>query len=119
VTERLPRLLLHSEGVAVAAAAVVLYFHVGYPWWLLLALALAPDLSLLGYLGGARRGAQLYDAAHTYVLPVVLAAAGVLADADRAVQIGLIWLAHIGIDRAVGYGLKYPSAAKDTHLQRV
>jgi Domain of unknown function (DUF4260) len=64
-------------------------------------------------------GAQVYDAAHTYVLPVALATVGVLSDVDRAVQIGLIWLAHIGIDRALGYGLKYPSAFKDTHLQRV
>jgi Domain of unknown function (DUF4260) len=119
VAERLPRLLLHTEGVAVAAAAIVVYFHAGYPWWLLLALALAPDLSLLGFLAGPRRGAQAYDAAHTYVLPVALTTAGVLADADRAVQVGLIWLAHIGIDRALGYGLKYPSAVKDTHLQRV
>jgi hypothetical protein len=119
VTERLPRLLLHVEGVAVSAAAIVVYFHAGYPWWLLLALALAPDLSMLGYLGGARLGAQGYDAAHTYVLPVALATAGVLSDVDRAVQIGLIWLGHIGIDRALGYGLKYPSAFKDTHLQRV
>jgi Domain of unknown function (DUF4260) len=119
VTERLPRLLLHTEGVAVAAATVVLYFHAGYPWWLLLALALAPDLSMLGYLGGPRVGAQAYDAAHTYVLPVALATAGVLGDAERAVQIGLIWLAHIGIDRALGYGLKYPSAFEDSHLQRV
>jgi hypothetical protein len=119
LSERLPRLLLHTEGVAVAAAAIVVYFHAGYPWWLLLALALAPDLSLLGYLGGLRTGAQVYNAAHTYVLPVALATAGLVADADRAVQVGLIWLAHIGVDRAVGYGLKYPSAAKDTHLQRV
>ena len=90
-----------------------------YPWWLLVALALAPDLSMVGYLAGPRIGAAAYDAAHTYVLPVALAAIGLMVDADTAIQLGLIWLTHIGVDRAVGYGLKYPTDFKDTHLQRV
>jgi hypothetical protein len=114
-----PRLLLHAEGAAVFLAATLLYFHGDHPWWLYLVLALAPDLSMLGYLGGARVGAATYDAAHTYVLPAALAALGVVTDSDTAVAIGLIWAAHIGVDRAVGYGLKYPSGFKDTHLQRV
>ena len=117
--ERLPRRLLRAEGVAVFVAAVVLYFHADYPWWLLLALALAPDLSMLGYLAGTRIGAAAYDAAHTLVLPLALGVAGVLTEADLAVQLALIWVAHIGADRALGYGLKYPTDFKDTHLQRV
>ena len=117
--ERLPRLLLHAEGLAVAAAAVTLYFHEGYAWWLLLLLALAPDLSMIGYAAGPRAGALAYDVAHTYVLPVALAAIGVVADSDTLLKLALIWLAHIGVDRGVGYGLKYPSGFKDTHLQRV
>jgi len=116
--ERLPRLLLHAEGAAVAAAAIALYFHLGYPWWLLVALILVPDLSMLGYLAGPAVGSAAYDAAHTYVLPVALATLGAIVDAETAVSVGLIWLAHIGIDRALGYGLKYPSGFKDTHLQR-
>jgi hypothetical protein len=116
---RLPRVLLHAEGVAVAVAAIALYFHAEYPWWLLLALVLAPDLSMVGYLAGPTVGAAAYDAAHTYVLPVALGAAGLLVGAETAVQVGLIWLAHVGVDRAVGYGLKYPTDFKDTHLQRV
>ena len=117
--DRLPRMLLRAEGAAVAAAAIALYFHADYPWWLFVVLALAPDLSALGYLAGPSIGAAAYDAVHTYVLPVVLAAIGVMADAEIAVQVGLIWLTHIGVDRAIGYGLKYPSGFKDTHLQRV
>jgi hypothetical protein len=119
MTDRLPRRLLHAEGLAVAAAAIVLYFHLGYPWWLLVVLALAPDLSMLGYAAGPAVGAAAYDIAHTYVLPLACSAVGVLADADLAIQIGLIWAAHIGVDRAIGYGLKYPSGFRDTHLQRV
>ena len=117
--DRLPRLLLGAEGVAVAAAAIALYFYADYPWWLLVALALAPDVSMAGYLAGPRIGAACYDAVHTYVVPVALGATGVIADADVAIQIALIWLTHIGVDRALGYGLKYPSGFKDTDLQRL
>jgi Domain of unknown function (DUF4260) len=116
---RAPKILLRAEGLAVAAAALVLYFNADYAWWLLLVLALAPDLSMIGYLAGPRVGAVSYNALHTYVLPIVLTTVGVLADADWSVQVGLIWLTHIGVDRALGYGLKYPTDFKDTHLQRV
>jgi hypothetical protein len=118
VLSALPRLLLHAEGAAVAVAAIALYFHSGYPWWLLVVLALAPDLSLGGYLAGRSVGSAVYNAAHTYVPPVVLGAVGVIAGADVVVQLALIWITHIGVDRAVGYGLKYPSSFKETHLQR-
>ncbi|HUP32740.1 MAG TPA: DUF4260 family protein [Gaiellaceae bacterium] len=115
----MPRLLLHAEGAAVFGAATLLYFHGGHPWWLFLLLALAPDLSMAGYAAGARAGAAAYDAAHTYAVPVVLGAAGAVADVRTLVAVTLIWIAHIGADRALGYGLKYPSGFKDTHLQRV
>jgi hypothetical protein len=119
MVDRLPRALLHAEGLAVAVAALALYFHADFPWWLLVALVLVPDLSMVGYLAGPAVGAAAYDAAHTYSLPVALAAVGLIVDAETAVQLGLIWLTHIGVDRALGYGLKYPTGFKDTHLQRV
>ncbi|MEX0673181.1 MAG: DUF4260 domain-containing protein [Gaiellaceae bacterium] len=111
--------LLRAEGLAVFVAALALYFDSGYGWLLLVVLALAPDLSMAGYLAGPRAGAIAYDVAHTYVLPVALALAGVLAGIGLAVQLALIWLAHVGADRLLGYGLKYPTGFGDTHLQRV
>jgi len=69
--ERLPRLLLHAEGLVVAGAAIAVYFHAGYQWWLLLALALAPDLSLVAFAAGQRLGAVAYDVVHTSVLPLI------------------------------------------------
>ena len=111
--------LLRAEGLAVLAAALVLYFDADFGWVPLLVLALAPDLSMLGYLAGPRVGAAAYDAVHAYVLPIALGLGGLLADADLAVQLALIWLAHIGADRVIGYGLKYPTGFRDTHLQRV
>jgi hypothetical protein len=117
--DRLPRVLLGVEGGVAFLAATVLYFHGDDPWWLFLVLVLAPDLAMVGYVAGARAGAVGYDTVHTYALPVALAAAGVIWEVDTLVAVGLIWIAHIGADRAIGYGLKYPSGFKDTHLQRV
>ena len=119
VAASLPRFLLRAEGLAVAAAALALYAHAGHGWLLLVLLVLAPDLSMLGYLGGPRAGAIAYDAVHTTILPLALGTVGVLADVELARQLALIWLVHLGVDRLVGYGLKYPSGFKDTHLQRV
>ncbi|HJU48715.1 MAG TPA: DUF4260 domain-containing protein [Gaiellaceae bacterium] len=119
MTASLPSVLLRIEGAAVGAGAVVVYFDQGQPWWLLLVLALAPDLAMVGYLAGPRAGAVSYDVAHTYALPVALGVYGLLAGQDRVMAVALVWLAHIGVDRLLGYGLKYPAAFKDTHLQRV
>lgn len=119
MTERLPRRLLHLEGLAVLAGSLALYFDAGYGWLLLVVLILAPDLSAVGYLGGPAVGAFTYDVVHAYVLPVALGVYGVLGMSDVAMQVALIWLAHIGGDRLLGYGLKYPTGFKDTHLQRV
>lgn len=116
---RLPRSLLHLEGLAVLVGALALYFDAGFGWLTLVVLFLAPDLSMLGYLGGPRVGALTYDLVHTYVGPVALGAYGVLGDSGSATRVALIWLAHIGLDRLLGYGLKYPTAFGDTHLQRV
>lgn len=119
MSERLPRRLLHLEGLAVLVAALAFYFDAGYGWILLLVLFLAPDLSMIGYVAGPAPGALTYDIVHTYVLPVALGTVGVVGDSELAMQIALIWFAHIGMDRMLGYGLKYPSAFKDSHLQRV
>jgi hypothetical protein len=117
--DRLPRGLLRLEGLAVLAGALVLYFDRGYGWLPLLVLGLAPDLSFLGYLAGPRIGSLAYDIAHTSALPVALAVVGVVAGSSLATQLALIWIAHVGADRMLGYGLKYPTGFEDTHLQRV
>jgi Domain of unknown function (DUF4260) len=117
--QRVPGILLRVEGWAVFAAAVVLYLDADYSVLALVLLFLVPDVSMVGYLVNPRAGSTTYNAVHTYVGPVALLAIGLLAGGAVATQLALIWLAHIGVDRALGYGLKYPSAFKDTHLQRV
>ena len=115
----MPRRLLHLEGFVLFAAGIALYIDADFSILALVLLFLAPDLSFLGYLVNERVGALAYNAVHTEALPLALGAVGLIAEADVAVQVALIWLAHIGVDRMLGYGLKYPSAFKDTHLQRV
>lgn len=88
-------------------------------WWLFALLILAPDLSMLGYLAGPRVGAIAYNALHILIVPLVLALAGYVVGSSMATAIGLIWIAHIAIDRALGYGLKLPSGFQDTHLGRI
>lgn len=114
----LPRVLLHLEGATLFVAAVWAYSVVGPGWGWFALLFLAPDLSMLGYLGGMRMGAACYNAAHTYVAPAALILLGAAAGFAPAAWLAAIWVAHIGIDRLVGYGLKYPSGFKDTHLAR-
>lgn len=111
-----PAALLRVEGAVLLGMSVLLYWVSGESWWLFALLLLAPDLSMLGYLAGQRVGAAVYNAFHTYPLPAVLAAFGLLEGSPMAVAGALIWLSHIGADRLLGYGLKYPTGFKDTHL---
>lgn len=114
-----PRWVLHLEGAAIFTTALYFY-HLGhYPWWLFAVLFLAPDLFMVGYLINVKWGAAVYNLVHTGTLPVAVVVAGFVFARPGWTPYALIWLAHIGIDRALGYGLKYPTFFKDTHLQHV
>ena len=113
-----PAAMLRVEGATLLVGSVLLYWINGESWWLFALLLLAPDLSMLGYLAGPRVGAVTYNAFHSYPLPAALGIFGVLAGSPLAVSVALVWFAHIGMDRLMGYGLKYPTGFKDTHLQR-
>lgn len=115
---------LRVEGLAALAAATLLYWHFRLNWFWFGVLFLAPDLSMLGYLAGTRIGAWIYNLAHTYAAAVVVLAAGLISDLAGAPRhallgVGLIWCAHIGFDRALGYGLKSPEGFRFTHLGKV
>jgi hypothetical protein len=109
------RWALRLEGLAVLAAAVGGFVWMQGSWVLFGALFLVPDVSFAGYLIDRRVGAIAYNALHSYVGPVVLGWAG---HGSLLTAIALIWAAHIGFDRALGYGLKYATAFGDTHLGR-
>ena len=113
------RTLLRLEGFTLFAGMVLLYAIWDGSWWVFALLFLAPDLSFLAYLAGPRAGAMVYNAAHSYMAPVVLMVAGFAMAAPLVLSIAMIWLAHIGFDRALGYGLKYAAGFGFTHLGRI
>jgi Domain of unknown function (DUF4260) len=115
----LPPVLLRIEGAVLLLLSVLLYTLNGVSWLLFVLLFLAPDLSMLGYVAGPRTGAVSYNLFHTYVLPGLVAAFGILVVSPLVVSLALVWFAHIGFDRMVGYGLKYPPGFFDTHLHRL
>jgi hypothetical protein len=114
-----PKLLLQFEGAAVLLAACIFYQQSHGSWLWFGLLLLTPDFSMLGYLANKKLGAAFYNLIHTYTCPLVLLSILWLAGQSSFAWLGLIWLAHIGMDRMMGYGLKYETAFKDTHLQRV
>jgi len=104
------------EGLALLAVSVLAYARFGEGWLLFAVLFLTPDLSFFGYLAGPRIGAWAYNLAHSLIGPLLLAAAGGLTGDGLFVALALIWLAHIGFDRALGYGLKSSDSFSVTHL---
>jgi hypothetical protein len=108
--------LLRLEGLALAAVSAALYARTGSSWWMFAALWLVPDLSMLGYFVSPCWGARLYNAIHTTVTPITLALAALLLHVPGPLPYALIWLNHIGVDRLLGYGLKYPAGFGWTHL---
>jgi Domain of unknown function (DUF4260) len=115
----LPTLFLRTEGAVLLALATFLYARKEGGWLLFLVLLLAPDVGILGYVRGTRVGAVAYNVFHTYLPPAALAVVGIVAGSRLPVLIALIWFAHIGMDRMLGYGLKQTTGFQDTHLGRI
>ncbi|HEV2692394.1 MAG TPA: DUF4260 domain-containing protein [Verrucomicrobiae bacterium] len=111
-----PRLLLQIEGAAVLIGACIFYQRSPGGWLWFALLFLAPDISMFGYVAGKKAGAAIYNLAYSYTAPMLLWLAFMQTSHG---WLALIWFAHIGFDRLLGYGLKYETAFKDTHLQRV
>ena len=113
------RILLRLEGITLFAGMTLLYGLWDGSWLIYVLLFLAPDLSFAAYLAGPRAGAIVYNAAHSYLAPVALMTAGLAMASPLLLSLAMIWLAHIGIDRALGYGLKYANGFAFTHLGRI
>lgn len=114
-----PILIQRIEGAFFFAFALWAYSGLHASWIFFFIFLLAPDISMVGYLKNPQLGAKLYNLAHMYALPII--AAGIAYGFNLRLILGLaiIWFAHIGLDRALGYGLKLPTDFKDTHLGRI
>jgi Domain of unknown function (DUF4260) len=123
MVDGLMRRQLQLEGAAIFFGALVMQYWTGYAWIPFLVLFFAPDLSMIGYFLGPRVGAICYNVAHNLALPIILYIASwyiSLPAFDITGQyIAVVWIAHVGFDRMLGYGLKYASGFKDTHLGRL
>ncbi len=114
-TESVP-MLLRAEAIVELTLAVLAYRYLGGTWFMFVVLFLVPDVSMAGYLINPRVGARLYNAGHTYIAPALLALVGFMLSTPPMYSLAAIWAAHIGFDRFLGYGLKYPLAFGATHL---
>jgi hypothetical protein len=112
--------LLHLEGLVFFLVALYLFHLYQGNWWLFLLFIFVPDISMIGYFKDRKLGAIVYNLVHNYILGIVLLALGALVF-ENALLIftGIIIIAHVGMDRFFGYGLKYQTHFKDTHLQKV
>ncbi|PFN04367.1 MULTISPECIES: DUF4260 domain-containing protein [Bacillus cereus group] len=111
--------IIHMEGLIVLIATIYIYALCDFSWLLFFVLLFAPDISMFAYLINNRIGAQIYNLFHTYIVSILLIMIGVFFKLDTILMIGLIWTAHIGMDRMFGYGLKYKTGFKDTHIQKL
>lgn len=111
--------VLRTEGLLLLAVALTLYEHNGGDWRMFALLFLVPDISFAGYLAGPRVGALSYNAMHATIMPLLLGVVGLVLNLPIAANVSLISLAHIGFDRALGYGLKHAKGFGFTHLGRI
>ena len=111
-----PKMWLRLEGFILLVATIALFSHQHQKWWLFPALLLVPDIFMIGYLANSKFGALLYNLGHSYPIPAIVTYFGWRNESYLTAAIGIIWLGHIGWDRFFGYGLKYDTRFKDTHL---
>ena len=110
------RWVLRLEGLVVLIAALLAYSRFGLGWGNFALFFLVPDISFFGYLAGLRVGAVSYNMAHSYIGAIVCLVTSFFFTVPILSTVGIIWCAHIGFDRALGYGLKYSAGFRFTHL---
>ncbi|WP_248928546.1 DUF4260 domain-containing protein [Paenibacillus hamazuiensis] len=113
------KILIKLENLVVFIICIFVFYRFDFSWVLFIILIFAPDISMVGYLKGNVVGARTYNLFHTYLLSTPVLLLGLVVHMDLLTEIGLIWTAHIGIDRFLGYGVKYDSGFKDTHINRL
>ena len=105
-----------GEGAVLLVAALIAFTATEQAWWLIPAVLFLPDLAMLGYARSSRLGALTYNLAHSYPLPALVGGWAIWQDATGMQAVTLLWFAHIGLDRMLGYGLKHSDGFTHTHL---
>lgn len=105
---------------AVLTALLFVSFAGVQNWWWLFILFPVVDLSAFGYLQNAKAGALTYNIGHSLIGPAILVALFISPyGQDWLLFAAFIWLFHIFVDRALGYGLKHTEGFGHTHLGKV
>ena len=112
-------ILIRLENAFVFITAVIIYFMFDFSLWLFLILLLVPDISMLGYLYNNKIGSYIYNIGHSYIIPILITLLYLAMGVNSLLGIALIWLAHISMDRTIGYGLKYTVGFDKTTIQKV
>ncbi len=110
---------LRAEAIAAFVLGAALYLWLGAPWFLLIPFLLVPDVSMVGYLRSPKTGALTYNLVHNWATGLAVLGLGLWLVSFPLAVAGSILIAHIGMDRALGYGLKLQTAFQDTHLGRI
>ena len=113
------RWLLRLEGLAIFLFALMAYQFLGFASGFFILIFFLPDLSWIAYFHSPNVGAIAYNFAHSYILPLILFAYGFFVSSSDADKVAIVWLAHVGFDRALGFGLKYPRGFRYTHLGKL
>ena len=111
------KILLKLEEVAMFGASIWLFSTLGFAWWWYPVLLFVPDLSMAGYLGGTRAGALVYNFFHHKALGIITFSLGLLLAFPWLQLAGVILFGHASLDRALGFGLKFPDSFQHTHLE--
>ena len=113
------RWFLRAEALAILIAGIVGYGYLGGPWLALVPLLLVPDVAMVGYVRNVRLGSLTYNIGHNLGTAGIALGLGLWLGVGWLAVAGSVLVAHIGMDRLLGYGLKYPTVFKDTHLHHV
>ncbi len=111
--------VIRLEEFGIFLFSIYLFTALDYAWWLFPLLLLTPDISMLGYLGGTRLGAVIYNIFHFRALALLFFVVGQVVSLPIISLIGVMLFAHSSLDRAFGYGLKLSDSFQNTHLGRI
>ena len=107
------------EALGLFVVSTAMYFLLGYSWLIFLLMIFSFDISMIGYLVNKKFGAILYNIGHSLFLPLFLLLFAVFYHHQISLLFALVWFAHIGMDRAMGYGLKSLDGFTETHLGKI
>jgi ABC-type nitrate/sulfonate/bicarbonate transport system permease component len=108
--------VLKIENLALLGLSAFLFTQLAYSWWWYPVLFFAPDLSMLGYLGGTRAGGLIYNLVHHHAVSIGLYILGFILGTPILQLAGVVLFGHSCLDRALGYGLKFSDSFQNTHL---